>query len=83
MASLTDRSTEYEDAGLMTRVRTRYNVSIARVPGYLRKWAWGKADLGSMERRIKDFKRSMVEKLDENHDAGLYNLKYHLIDYLV
>lgn len=47
-------------------VHTRYSAIVADVKGDIGQWAWGENDLSSLESRIKEFKKMLVEVFDEH-----------------
>lgn len=57
--------------------QTRYSVIVADVIGDLGHRACGEEDSCGLERRVKKFKKILVDISEEHCESHLYTLKYH------
>lgn len=83
VAALIDRSTKHEKTAPMTRVRTWYSEIVFGVTGYMENRVWTEEELVSLERTIKEFKKMLLETIDEHYNFCQYTLKYYLLDHMV
>lgn len=67
----------------MPTVHTCYSRIVANIIGDIGQRALYQNDLGSLETRLEEFKRMLVEKFVKKFESGLYALKYHHLDYLL
>lgn len=82
-AGFTNWTTEYEKTASMTKVHTRLNKIVADITADMRQQTCGEEKLGRLERRVRVFKRILVETFDVHRDSSLYTPTYHLLDGMV
>lgn len=83
VASLLDRRRKHKNLTPVTSVQTRYSEILADVTSDMGHRARSGGELDSLKIRLKNFKRMLVETLDEHYDTGLGTLKLHLYDHMV
>lgn len=67
----------------MARALRRYQHIGADLVGDMIQLEWCKGDINSLKRRVKQLKKMLAEKFDEQCRFGLYTLKYYLLDDMV
>lgn len=82
-AAIINRSTEYENPALLSRVRTSYGENVADVTEDTWYPAWSEKDLHNLIRRLNAFKKMLEETFHEHCDFDLYVLKHHFVDHVV
>lgn len=79
MGSFINKSTEFEKKEPTTRFHTRHNVSAAIVICDKGQRTRDESDSRILERTVKEFKRMLLEKLDEQFDSRLFTLQCPLL----
>lgn len=83
IAALIDCVTKQEVIVLIMRVDTGSNLFVANLTGYKSHWAWNGTVMVSLGRRVKAFKRMLVETFDGRRNAPLYNVVYCSLENIV
>lgn len=75
--------TKHKKSAPMTLVHMWYKEIVGKVTVDKGNQAWREKRLGRLERRVKGFRRMLVERFDEDLNSGLYTSKYSLRDEMV
>lgn len=67
----------------MNMVHTMYSDVVSSVTGYKSCEIADNVRTGELRTHIKDFERLLEATLDENCEAGLYSLTFHLLDHVI
>lgn len=83
MAVFIEQNPKYYETTRMTRVHTNYSKIISGMTEDVQQQALGERDPGSLERRVNEFEKMLIEMFGEQLDSNLYTVKYHVVDLIV
>lgn len=83
LAEFIDRSGLNRKKASIKMVYTRNSRIVADVTVVMKQRVWGEEDLGNLERMVKQFRRTLLQTINEHCDSSLYTLKYHVLDHVV
>lgn len=76
-------STEHETTAPLKRVQTCYSKIVVDVTEDMLQLAWGEEALVTPERRVNNFKKTLLQTFEGHCDSRQHSIKYYVFDHMV